>query len=171
MFHYEFICVKNNLLILILSILCISYACTEYPQYPDIPQVSYLYTNSTITQTDKHIDFTFLLQDGDGDVGLSNADTAKPYTDSLYYNFHSKIRVTKNNNSFILPYSLQYRIPQIRNKNSKKFIKADVTISIDFAQNLFPYDTIQLIYYVYDRALHKSNIDTSKAIIFYSPKN
>lgn len=166
MFRYEFICVKNNRHIFICCFLFLwSFACTEYPEYPVVPQVSFVWAHTNITETDKHIAFNFLLKDGDGDMGLGSADTSNPFVDSLQYNFHASIFVTKNNTTQKLPYGLQYRIPQIRSTDSKKFIKAEVTIDIDFARSLFPYDTLQLVYYVYDRALHKSNIDTSNIIV------
>lgn len=166
-FLYGFICVRNSIFIVyVLLCVWVTTACTEYPEYPDIPHVSFMHAYTSISEEDKHIQFTFLLKDGDGDMGLGTADTSAPYKDSLYFNFHAAIRVTKNNTSYILPYGLQYRIPQIRSKDSNKFIKADVSIDISFARQLFPYDTLQLIYFVYDRALHKSNVDTSGVILF-----
>jgi len=159
--------VKNRLYILgIFCLLGIQYSCTDYPEYPDTPEVEFVQAYTSVTETDKTIQFNFLLKDGDGDMGLGVADTTSPYIDSLYYNFHASILATKDNNTQILPYGLLYRIPQIRSKDSKKFIKAEVTIDMYFARSLFPYDTIQLIYHVYDRALNKSNRDTSDVIVF-----
>lgn len=146
-------------------LLCIT-ACTEYPEYPDIPRVEFSSANLSMSETDKNVDFIFNLYDGNGDVGLSPSDTSSPFIDSLRNNFNAKMYVKQNGTFHAMPYNLSYRIPLLRDKKSTKFLKAEVTINMSFAKAVFPYDTLYFTYFVYDRALNKSNVDTSKVIVF-----
>ena len=148
-------------------IACIVFwGCKEYPEYPDIPQVEFESAMLAETESDKIIDFSFMLYDGNGDIGLAASDTSAPYIDSLQQNFHAKIFVKQNGIFIEKPYNFSYRIPLLRDKKSTKFIKANVTVTLTLAKPVFPYDTMYFTYFVYDRALNKSNVDTSEIIIF-----
>ena len=107
-----------------------------------------------------------MLYDGDGNFGLETIDTASPYIDEFQQNFHSVPFYIENNETLQLPYDINYRIPRLRNEGNNKFIKAKVTIDIMLAKASFPYDSVLFTYYVYDRDLQKSNVDTSQIITF-----
>jgi hypothetical protein len=104
--------------------------------------------------------------DGDGNFGLESQDTIAPYVDSFQQNFYATPYFIENNDSFPLPFTVSYRIPRLRAEKSKKFIKAKVAIEFNFAKASFPYDSIFFTYFVFDRALNQSNIDTSDIIAF-----
>lgn len=142
-------------------------SCKEsYPDYDETPLVEFVSAPTTTDETDKKIDFTFALYDGDGDVGLSAKDTIAPYVDSFQQNFYATAHYVRNGDTIELPYNFSYRIPLLRESGNDKFIKAKVTVKMNFAKSVFTYDSVLFTYFVYDRNLHKSNIDTSGLIIW-----
>ena len=108
----------------------------------------------------------FQLFDGDGNFGLESKDTIAPFIDSFQQNFYATPYYIENNDSFQLPYTISYRIPRLRAEGDDKFIKAKVAIDFTFAKSAFPYDSIFFTYFVFDRDLNQSNIDTSEVIVF-----
>jgi hypothetical protein len=54
----------------------------------------------------------------------------------------------------------------IRNTDDTKFIKAEVSVDMAHSESTLPYDTIFCTFYVQDRALNKSNTDTTDILIF-----
>lgn len=151
---------------IIVSLLFVVGCKNTYPEYDEVPSVEYLYAQVTTDSSDKKLAFTFMLYDGDGNVGLDNNDTAAPYIDSFQQNFHATAHYIANSDSTQLPYNLSYRIPRLRAEGQNKFIKAKVSIEMTFAKSVFTYDSVFFTYYVYDRDLQKSNIDTSSVILF-----
>lgn len=149
-----------------LALVCV--ACNRnLPEYSNIPEVEFLSAASTLSETnDKTISFTFMLYDGDGNVGLEAADTASPFIDEYQQNFYATPYYIENGVRYKLPYNFSYRIPRLREEGNDKFLKAKVAIDFVIATASFPYDSVVFAYYVYDRALNKSNIDTSSVITF-----
>ncbi len=151
---------------LFLTLLCI--ACNRnLPEYSSIPEVEFLSAATTASESnDNTIAFTFMLYDGDGNVGLDAADTSAPFIDEYQQNFYATPFYIENGVTYKLPYNFSYRIPRLREEGNDKFIKAKVAIDFALATASFPYDSVFFSYYVYDRALNKSNTDTSSVLIF-----
>ncbi|MBR4349641.1 MAG: hypothetical protein IKP99_02845 [Bacteroidales bacterium] len=155
---------KNFLFIL--STLLVFGCKHENPEYDSIPFVEFLSAPTVTDSSDRHIYFNFMLYDGDGNFGLETFDTASPFVDEFQQNFHSVPFYIENKETLQLPYAINYRIPRLRNEGNNKFIKAKVTIDIVLAKASFPYDSVLFTYFVYDRDLQKSNVDTSQIITF-----
>lgn len=155
-------------IVVIVSLALVCVACNRnLPEYSNIPEVEFLSAASTLSETnDKTIAFTFMLYDGDGNVGLEAADTASPFIDEYQQNFYATPYYIENGVRYKLPYNFSYRIPRLREEGNDKFLKAKVAIDFVIATASFPYDSVVFAYYVYDRALNKSNIDTSSVITF-----
>ena len=149
-----------------LALVCV--ACNRnLPEYSNIPEVEFLSAATTLSETnDRTVAFTFMLYDGDGNVGLEAADTASPFIDEYQQNFYATPYYIENGVRYQLPYNFSYRIPRLREEGNDKFIKAKVAIDFVIATASFPYDSVVYAYYVYDRGLNKSNIDTSSVITF-----
>ena len=149
-----------------LALVCV--ACNRnLPEYSNIPEVEFLSAATTLSETnDRTVAFTFMLYDGDGNVGLEAADTASPFIDEYQQNFYATPYYSENGVRYQLPYNFSYRIPRLREEGNDKFIKAKVAIDFVIATASFPYDSVVFAYYVYDRGLNKSNIDTSSVITF-----
>ena len=152
----------------IIPILCLVFvACREnYPDYDDEPFVQFVSGITSTDSSDKKLAFTFELHDGDGNFGLSEKDTFAPFIDSFQQNFYATPYYIEQRETIQLPYNFSYRIPKLRENGSDKFIKAQVTINMSFSKNAFPYDSILLSYFVFDRKLNMSNTDTSDVIVW-----
>lgn len=149
-----------------LTLLCV--ACNRnLPEYSDIPEVEFLSAATTLSETnDRTVAFTFMLYDGDGNVGLETGDTAAPFINEYQQNFYATPYYIENGVRYELPYNFSYRIPRLREEGNDKFLKAKVAINFVIATASFPYDSVVFSYYVYDRAFNKSNIDESTIITF-----
>lgn len=138
----------------------------QYPQYDNVPQVAFQNVQLASTDSDYLLRFSFLLYDGDGNVGLEPIDTVSPYVGEYQQNFYAIAHSIEDGDTNTLPYEFSYRIPRLREEGNTKFIKATVSVDITIARGVFPYDSVFFTYYVYDRDLNKSNVDTSAIIHF-----
>ncbi len=143
-------------------------SCVEYPDYPPEPRIEYVSAIPFIDEDElgnkeKIIRLTFMLYDGDGDIGHGQ-------TTPTQHDFFSTIYVQKNGMFHLLSdfstSNSNYTLPQLRAENSEKFIKAKVQIDIAHSSLSFPYDTAYVSFYVQDRAGNISNTDSSEVVIF-----
>jgi len=149
-------------------LLTLGFSCIEYPEYPPEPRVEYISAIPYIREDElgnqeKTIRLTFMLYDGDGDIGHGQTEPTKR-------DFYSTFYVQKDGvfhllSDFIAD-SSNYTLPQLRAENNTKFIKAEVQIDIAHSSLSFPYDTVSFSFYVQDRAGNTSNKDSSDLIIF-----
>jgi hypothetical protein len=144
-------------------------------QYSDIPEIKFI-SFEEINQTEGILVFYF--QDGEGDIGLNDTDLYPPFdTASIYYyNFFCDY-YEKQNGIFvkidsvetpqgIKPLNFNGRIPRL-SQLPLESINGEIyyTISPSYYNPLSPYnDTIQLQFYIVDRKLNKSNIETANLI-------
>jgi hypothetical protein len=150
-------------------------SCIKQENYPIIPEIAYQWMNlyfdtSSPYATTGILSITF--QDGDGDIGLNPRDTLPPYNygGAYYYNYVIKY-YEKRDTSYVFlnldpPFST--RIPVLNPNYPGKPIKGVIvdTLMLDPTPD---YDTIRLELYIYDRALHKSNVLTTPDIILRRP--
>jgi hypothetical protein len=116
--------------------------------------------------------FIFSFTDGDGDIGLRTTDTISPFhiEGDHYYNFYMDY-YEKQNGEFvkiILPIPFSYRIPYITPKGKNKAMEGEIIVRIpfQFMDISSPFDTIKYSAFIYDRALHKSNvIETAEIVV------
>jgi hypothetical protein len=111
---------------------------------------------------------TIAFKDGDGDIGLRPDQTNPPYNaGSIYYYNYIIDYYEKQNGTFVkldLTPSFNARIPYLTPGEANKAIKGIIADTL--ALNPLPeFDTIKFIFYIYDRALHKSNVDSTPPII------
>lgn len=151
-----------------LSIILFS-SCRKEEKFPIEPVL----TSISIDQYEKN-SFHIITgyTDGDGDLGLSDADTLAPYDkDSKYYhNYFCTFSQMTNGSwaiiNFAVPY--YYRLPLLTPKQRNKNIKGDITV--DIKNFLSPVtngvaDTFRVDVYIVDRALHESNTVTSEPFV------
>ncbi len=146
-------------------------SCEEIQRYPDIPEVNYK-THTFYATTDALGNPIFLVTleievtDGDGDIGHPPIDEGIT-PDSTNYDLFMTL-YEKKNGDFIAPSDqdtlLKYRIPFIEKEGQNKLIRGTIEVDLEFKK--IKYDTIAYVYYIYDRAMHKSNVDTTEDIIF-----
>jgi hypothetical protein len=111
---------------------------------------------------------TISYQDGNGDIGLSAGDTFPPYDSAgpYYYNFVIH-HFEKQNGVFqqvdeLIPFSA--RIPVLAPNDPNKAISGYISNTLILYPPP-PHDTIKFEAFIYDRALHKSNVVTTPEII------
>lgn len=135
--------------------------------YSDIPFIEFKSAQAELT-TDllgnhiKKVSLAFYLIDGDGDIGLTQYDTVPPYD----ANFFPTLFVLKNN-EFVEDTSIllsNYRIPYVGPPGQDPTFKAYVIV--DFEYTDLKYDTVMYSFYLFDRALNKSNIAWSDTLVF-----
>lgn len=150
-------------------------SCMKKESYSDIPEIGYYDYFSMFTDTSgvaKKGVLTISFQDGDGDIGLNSWDNYPPFDSASVYHYNYYIDYyEKRNGVFVkvdLTVPLRYRIPYLTPDDPNKAIKGIIVDTIPL--NPFPvYDTIQFSMYIYDRALHKSNVVFTPEIIVRRP--
>ncbi|MFC2117622.1 hypothetical protein ACFLSY_03135 [Bacteroidota bacterium] len=171
---------KLSVKILILSvIISLALYCTKIENYPDIPRITF---NDVIVKDSidvlgnntKVVDLSFIVYDGNGDIGLNESDSFPPFnkTSIYYYNLFIKEFEKIGDDFFELTdteFPRNYRIPMITPKGQNKNLKATINVAIEYSyndQNPLPFSIFKYEFYLVDRALNQSNTDTSTTISF-----
>ena len=162
-----------KILIITIIVLLIGLSCKKIESLPEIPFISFKSfilkdTTDVLGNEGKIGELTFDFEDGDGDIGLSQPDSLS--VDSSNFNLFFTL-FSKTDGEFIevseddLETPLNYRIPYIKKEGQNKALKGE--IRIDFIYLLFEYDTFKYSFYIVDRALHKSNVETTPEIVMF----
>jgi hypothetical protein len=145
-------------------------SCMEKEVYPVVPEIAF---QSFIMQYDtgmyaKRGFLTISFKDGDGDIGLLASQVWPPFdTGSIYYYNYIIDYYEKQNGTYVKvdlnpPYNA--RIPYLTPNDPNKAIKGIIVDTLIL--NPFPvYDTVKFKFFIYDRALHQSNVDSTPPII------
>lgn len=145
-------------------------SCIKKESYPLIPEIGF---SQFITEFDTTSAFAkrgilvFSFTDGDGDLGLKSSDTLPPYQKNGNYYYNLVIDYYEKQAGQFVKVSLDppfsARIPYLSNYPDKP-IKGIITDTLTL--NPAPlYDTIKLVFFLYDRALNKSNVDSTPPIV------
>ncbi len=173
---------KRLALIMIPATLLLA-GCPTPSVLPDIPRVEY----KSFILTEKPNDLVpnlltgelvFDFEDGDGDIGFEAGYFAPPDTstqpDSTKYNLfltlHEKVdgkyRRIDTSELESKPF---YRIPPLDREGQNKTLKGEIKVDIEYFT--IPCDTLRYSFYIMDRALHRSNTDTTEEIVFIDWKD
>ncbi|MFZ4520826.1 MAG: hypothetical protein ACOYNC_03935 [Bacteroidales bacterium] len=145
-------------------------SCMKKEVYPVIPAIAY--QNFTMEfdtgQRPTRGFLTISFKDGDGDIGLRINQTEPPFdTGSIYYYNYIIDYYERQNGTFVkidLDQTYNARIPYLTPNDPNKAIKGFIVDTL--LLNPFPvYDTVKFKFYIYDRALNKSNVDSTPPII------
>ena len=163
------------LIIGFLSILLFS--CEKPVEYSPVPQITFSELSlldtveAELDNPIKRVKVQFDFIDGDGDLGLSKADTFGDFGPGKKYYYNLTFSVfEKKNDKWILnektkPY---FRFQNIsKQSTSNKVLKGYMSVDVDFLKNIGFTDTIRLDFFIYDRALHKSNVASTPEIYLY----
>lgn len=161
-------------------------SCKKREIYPETPQIEF--KSAAFMQNQSGLDsilvLTFTFKDGDGDLGLNQSDTMVPFnpvTDSTgkslnpYYNnihfqyeesYNGEFQFVTNPFNVFDTLNYAYRFESITPDGRHKAIRGDVEVKI--GPNQFPNaaDTCRYKFYIYDRALHKSNLAETPSIVW-----
>jgi hypothetical protein len=142
------------------------YSCKKSQTYPDTPSIKFESFSIKDTISDfKYGILTFSFIDGNGDIGLNEDYTTGIFAPDSQYYYNLIITLYRLNNGVFEPYnfetSLNYRFPYYASKGKDKAVKGRMIIDNLSAIR----DTLKYQFYIYDRALNKSNVETTPVFI------
>ena len=134
-------------------------ACNKVPLYPDEPiltEGSFELLKNSIGQ-DTAVLIKFKFTDGDGDLGLTAADTIPPYDKNLFVAYFQKVdgkfeKIVLPGSTDTLNFNSRIRDYDITGANAAQ---AEVSLNINISVVLA--DTILFEYYLRDKARNISN--------------
>ena len=150
---------KTAIISILAFVLFITNSCKKIEEYPIEPHIEFvdfikLY-NESLGVFDKAI-LKISYTDGDGDIGLTEADTLPPYDFNLFIDYFEL-----RNGEFVLVEDLfpplHGRIPMLTPNGIHKAIKGEIEdlLDLNYFSNI---DTVKYQVYIMDRELHKSNV-------------
>ena len=158
---------QGFLLLIILSATGFS-SCLKTPASSNIPNIEFSsYTiGDTIDATPQHIKYVNLkvkFTDGDGDIGLDKTETDSPYdlNGGYYYNLIATYYELENG-VFVKKSDEKSRIPRLTKYSNKHGLQGFIEVRFDL---YVPAKTIRYDIFIYDRALHKSNVVSTPDIV------
>ncbi|MBT4775801.1 MAG: hypothetical protein HOH13_03735 [Crocinitomicaceae bacterium] len=162
---------KIAVICFVLAVVLVS--CLKPQQFPPEPEISF---KEFLIMSDS-AKLTITFQDGDGDVGLNDADTLPPYDTSSIYHFNLFAQYWEKDDALGWvqgtdflgnPIEFQYRTPIITPTGQNKALKGEIEMTLEpFYYNLgsSQSDTIMYKIMLVDRALNESNWAESTPII------
>jgi hypothetical protein len=147
---------KSLIRILFICLLGIT-ACGKINNYSDTLQVHFI----SFSYPDTLLLFSFI--DGNGDFGLSAADTLPPFTKNTNNLFISMYKKSNNQYTLIQPNFIGYRCDVPSPTGQDQTLIGQATVHMNGVMNVpsFIPDTFMLKFYIQDRAFHNSNVDST----------
>lgn len=164
---------KLFFLLLLLSIL---FSCKKPEKYAIIPKISFIDIpiKDTVDKFENPIRrcvLTFSLIDGDGDIGFEETDTIAPYQINGAYYHNLIVNMYKFIDGNILPVDtselkapFRFRTMHIEPVGKIKTLKCTFYINLDF-DIPSSWDSVRFDFYMFDRALHRSNIASTPILL------
>lgn len=141
--------------------------CRPKEEFPAEPVIAF----KSFTQYGDSASFVISFTDGDGDIGLSSADSEAPFdTGSTYYHnlfleYDSLSNGVWTRVNFLLP--LYYRLPRITPTGQNKALEGEIAVAVK-PWPIIPgseADTFRIGATLVDRALHVSNAVTTGSVV------
>jgi hypothetical protein len=158
---------KISILIVLVCIGFFNFSCLKDERFSEIPDIKYIdYQQNAIVDDNGIADkLIFSFTDGDGDIGLNEWDTLPPF-DTSSRNLLLKLFEKKNGEFVekILPAPFSYRLPYLTPEGQNKSLEGEIEVAIQLTAFLLPTDTVRFEAYMLDRAMHKSNVITTREI-------
>lgn len=158
----------RNLFVFIFIFSVLGTSCIKRIEFPNEPVIKFL----DFTQTKDTAYLRFSFTDGDGDLGLDQADTLSPFNFSGndYYNIYIKYFESDKGLfkeiSLVSPFN--YRFQRINSPGRSKAIEGEMKIKIPapyYSPLLNIGDTVKYEFYIKDRTINTSNIESTGAVI------
>jgi hypothetical protein len=151
-------------------------SCIKKNDLPIVPKIAY---KSFENFQDDSAYFTLKFDDGDGDLGLNPEDTTGNFSGNspYYYNLYLKYLYKKPDgtwSAFFNPNPMindtqyyKFRVPLIEIEGKDKSMSGEIRVKLSELRPSMSHKYLKYVFYVYDRALHQSNVETSPE--FYIP--
>ena len=173
---------KKRYLVALLFLTMAMLSCQEPVEYPIEPHIKYegftYLSNSDSAFSGEGI-ISFSYTDGDGDLGLDDADTLTPFGfhDAHYYNMLIDYMKCVNGEFVktpLLSWNVQTqsydtitfnaRFKRLRDTEEPKAISGTMDYTLPVQNPFSPNDTIKFEICILDRALHESNVIQTEPI-------
>ena len=173
---------KKHYLIALLFLTMTMLSCQKPVEYPIEPHIKYegftYLINADSTFSGEGI-ISFSYTDGDGDLGLDDADTLPPFGfhDAHYYNMMIDYLKCVNGEFVktpLLSWNVQTqsfdtitfnaRFKRLRDTEEPKAISGTMDYTLPVQNPFSPNDTIKFEIHIIDRALHQSNVIQTEPI-------
>jgi len=163
--------------------------CARNDKYPDTPTLEFKSLTFGSDGGINTVTLTATFTDGDGDIGYYQDRPNDSIFDSTYsayyYDFVIALQVYRNNNwkdtAIIMDVdttthdttfyneSASSRLPYLTQSGQNKGLKGDIDKTSYLPGLSLPGDTIRFSAFIYDRALHKSNIIYTPGYFIHNP--
>lgn len=155
-------------------------ACEKPKTYPDTPAIQFvsLAKERGVLRPDSNSIITISFTDGDGDIGLNSYDTLAPYNlTSVYYDDFIVSLFQKVNGAWVEDTAFKQpnglspfcgRLPYLTPTGSNKALSGNISMTQPIWLYPVTSDTIHYQVYIFDRALHRSNMITTNDIVITS---
>ena len=162
---------KMKKALLILLAMTVLASCQEKVEYPVEPSITYegitylMDADSTLTG---EVVLSIGYTDGDGDLGLDDADTIYPFgpNDPHYYNLIVDYLRWDGTQFVTDTINFNARFKRLVFNDEVKAISGTIDFTMMLLNPFAPDDTVKLRAHILDRALHESNIIESEGIHF-----
>ena len=156
---------------MILLAMTVLASCQEKVEYPVEPSITYegitylMDADSTLTG---EVVLSIGYTDGDGDLGLDDADTIYPFgpNDPHYYNLIVDYLRWDGTQFVTDTINFNARFKRLVFNDEVKAISGTIDFTMMLLNPFAPDDTVKLRAHILDRALHESNIIESEGIHF-----
>ena len=152
---------KIKIVALCISLISILTNCKKPKDFPLEPQIKFVSFTPIGDSARLRIHFT----DGNGDIGLTEADTSADYKYNLFLEYHELINNVWSQVNLLIPF--YYRVPLLTQKKGEA-LEGEIEITIKpyyYNPSLNAADTIKYSIMLKDRALNESNIEYTPVII------
>ncbi len=170
----------RKVLLYILTVSLVSgllFSCINVESFPDEPAISF---NSVPAQDEQMLTIKVDFTDGDGNFGLDQEDLDESPFDQAPFNKNLIVDYYELQNGewqrfgpdfpsfspFFLPTDFDQAIPRAeptgQNQTQKGFFEYDV--AAPYYDITSPFDTFMYVFYIYDRDLNQSNIDSTSML-------
>lgn len=143
--------------------------CQKIESISNIPQISFLRSETSLStdaldSKNKRVIVHFTLADGDGNFGLTEADSLPPFSVNKN-NCYVKVQFKQNKKWIAKDSTIGYRIPYIGSSNGQAIVlRAETRITFDYPEANYPFDSVRYEIWVEDRDFNMSNRITTPAI-------
>lgn len=160
-----------GLYLLIISVIIILFLsqCRKPEKVSEIPRIKFIDLPIKDTVDDlgnqiRRATLIFSLIDGNGDIGLNDYDTLSPFNEGskYYYNLYIDAYKRVQNEQVIIALAnpFYFRTKYIEPQGINKVLQCTLKVNLDFVLPI-DFDSCEFVFYMYDRALHQSNIEST----------
>jgi hypothetical protein len=139
----------------------------QYPNRPDLEYLSHSFMSDTVITAEPIGQVNFRFTDGDGDLGLNQADTFGVHAIGAHYYYNLFVRYFEKKNGvfeeIIAPGSFNVRFVDLTPEGADKTLEGEMEVGVFDSGSEF--DTVRYEMYIVDRALQHSDTISTPVII------